>query len=183
MSAVELYSEALGVENLTTLDPDGAATLGLSAADHEVLVEVGLPLTAGPVFAFEVDGEPDTFTTQRMTAADGTENLALFIGGHRDRPELRYFLDVGNGCVVLCSLDEQRPVFEVVNSSLTVFVEFLLRFAVYYEKESATVAEDLESVAELAALLHGQDPYSVRNSGTWWARVLEGLRSALVAED
>ncbi|MGW6195441.1 SUKH-4 family immunity protein [Kribbella sp. NPDC055110] len=175
--------EVLGDENLATLDPGEVELLGLSAPDAETLVEVGLPVEAGPLFTIDVVGEPGMLAVQRMTSADGEENLALFIGGPRDLPELRYFLDVRNGVVVLCSVVDEHPQYEVVNSSLSVFAEFLLRFAVYSAKGSATVEEDRLSIEELALLLHERDPYAIRNSGTWWSKVLDRLRGTALEEN
>lgn len=182
MQTVEQLVEVLGDENLATLDPGEVELLGLSAADAETLVEVGLPVEAGPLFTIDVVGEPGMLAALPMTSADGEESLALFIGGPRDQPELRYFLDVRNGVVVLCSVDNERPQYEVVNSSFAVFAEFLLRFAVYYEKESATVEEERLAIEELALLLHERDPYAIRNAGTWWSKILDRLRGTTLEE-
>lgn len=182
MRTVEQLIEVLGDENLATLDPGEVELLGLSAADAETLVEVGLPVEAGPLFTIDVVGEPGMLAAMPMTSADGEESFALFIGGPRDQPELRYFLDVRNGAVVVCSVTDESAQYEVVNSSLAVFAEFLLRFAVYYANESATVEEDRLAIEELALLLHERDPFAIRNSGTWWSKVLDRLRGLALEE-
>lgn len=182
MTVDQLLVDALGEENLVTLDPEDAELLGLSAADTETLVNHGLPADAGPLFTVDVAGDPGMFTGQRVTTREGEPNIVLFIGGPGNRPELRYFLDVRNGFVVLCSVDDGNPRHEVVNSSLAVFAEFLLWFAVYYQSPNSSPADEYRAVEELAGQLRERDPYALRHPGTWWSIVLEGLRQAIADE-
>lgn len=84
---------------------------------------------------------------------------------------MRYFLDLKNSVVVLCSLDDADPVTEVVNSSLSNFTEFIHRLGVYYETGNG-------EVDQLEAHLRDRDPFAFRHPNTWWSMALRAFKTS-----
>ncbi|SEG88779.1 SUKH-4 immunity protein [Nonomuraea solani] len=155
-----------GAEDVITLDAGQAGELGLSETDRVLLTETGLPRVAGgPFWADIPDGPLGLFTVLPL---DG-DNRALILGGTGPDGDMLYFLDVREGVVVLLSQGE-RPEFEIVNTSLTAFAEFVRRLGAYTRSERP--ADDKARLAEIAAGLERLDPEAFRHPHCWWALVV-----------
>ena len=167
-------SDIFGEENIIALDFDDAVGLGCSELDALLLSHVGLPSDAGAAFTTELDGEPGLFRVQMLDSPDGSTNAALFLGAPGNQM-MRYFLDVKNSVVVLCSLDDAKPATEVINSTFSNFIDFIHRIGAYYHSDGRTADDEPRAAKELAELLQERDPFAFREPGTWWSLVLSTL--------
>lgn len=175
MLSRENLAQVFGEENIVTLDFDDAMDLGLSELDVLLLSHVGLPRDVGAVFTTELDGPPGIFSVQALDMPDGGANAAIFLGAPGGNRNLRYFLDVKNDLVVLGSLDDTNPTAEVVNSSLSHFVDFVHRIGAFYFAEDMGSETETLSANELAEQLKTRDPYAFRHSNTWWAMAVSAI--------
>ena len=168
-----------GEENVVTLDAGKAAELGLSEADAKLLTETGLPSTAGMVFGTDLSDWTFGLFDSVPLNEDGR---ALWLGTTGPDGDMLYFLDVAQGLVVLFSPGDEgeepeEPEFEVVNSSLGNFAEFVRRIGSYMDSpESDDPADDRAQLAELTAELEERDPDAFEHPHSWWAMVTSRLR-------
>ncbi len=140
-----------------------------------LLSYVGLPEDIGPAFTMKLDGEPGLFTVQTLDSPDGSTSSALFLGAPGQDQAMRFFLDVKNSVVVLCSLDDVGSTIEVVNSTFSSFVDFIHRIGAFRHAEGRSADEEALAVRDLTDLLRERDPFAFREPGTWWSRVLSTL--------
>lgn len=169
--------DEFGESGVVTMDPKDAQKVGISDLDSLILSHVGLPRHVGAVFTADVTGNPSLFSVQKFQAA-GQDSKALFIGGPRDDPDMRYFLDVSEGFVVLFANGDTGPQAEIVNSDLSCFLEFIYRMGMRNNApRSADESQGRAETEELAAALMECDPYAFRRSDTWWSMVIDQLRS------
>jgi SUKH-4 immunity protein len=175
MLSKDNLADIFGEENIVALDFDDAVRLGFSELDALLLSHVGLPHDIGAVFTVELDGPPGLFSVQSFDPPADTSNSAIFIGAPGNNQMMRYFLDVKNSLVVLCSLDDANPKAEVINSSLSNFVDFIHRIGAFYVAESMSHDDEVRSVNALAEHLKDRDPYAFREPNTWWSMVVSSL--------
>ncbi|GAA4621410.1 hypothetical protein GCM10023196_009470 [Actinoallomurus vinaceus] len=167
---------AAGEEDVVTLDVEVGKGLGLSTADLALLTETGLPRLAGGHFCADIpDGPLGLFTVRPLSE----DNRALVLGGAGPDGDMLYFLDVNEGIVVLLSLGDgdEEPQFEVVNTTLRAFAEFVRRLGAYVHSPWAErPADDKARLAEIAAGLKELDPEAFKHPHCWWAMVVARLR-------
>ncbi|MEU8103988.1 SUKH-4 family immunity protein [Nonomuraea muscovyensis] len=163
---------AAGKEDLVTLDVEKGRELGLSQADLVLLTETGLPRVAGGHFCADIpDGPLGLFTVRPLDEDD----RALILGGTGPDGDMLYFLDVNEGSVVLLSRgdEDEEPGFEIVNTTLEAFAEFVRRLGAYVDAPRAErPADDKARLAEIAAGLEELDPEAFRHPHCWWAMVI-----------
>ncbi|NDU74289.1 hypothetical protein GWI34_16840 [Actinomadura sp. DSM 109109] len=166
---------AAAAEDAVTLDAATGAEIGLSEADLALLTGTGLPRDAGGYFSTDIpDGPLGLFAAVPLNEDD----RALILGGTADGGML-YFLDVNEGAVVLFSPGEdgEEPQFEMVNTSLRSFAEFVHRLGAYVSAPwSGQPADDKARLAEIAAGLRELDPEAFAHPHCWWALVVARLR-------
>lgn len=169
---------AVGMGDIVTLDVETGRELGLAEADLVLLTETGLPRVAGEHFCADIpDGTLGLFSVRPL----GEDNRALILGGVGADGDMLYFLDVNEGAVVLLALGDgdEAPQFEVVNTSLRAFVEFVGRLGAYVGMPPAErPAEDRARLAEMAAALEALDPEAFKHPHSWWAMVVARHRRA-----
>ncbi|MFB7269228.1 SUKH-4 family immunity protein [Streptomyces sp. NPDC056244] len=165
-----------GEDNVINLDANASAARGISAEDAKVLAEVGLPTFVDVLFTLKVHGPPKIFTV--LPVGSGSESVNIFIlGSPTDSPELRYFLDLKRGYVVLLSRGPDGPQAEIVNSSLTQFIEFLYRVALHKQSTAEATAEERSRGAyDLHAYLAERDSMAFAAPDSWWSIVLNALK-------
>ncbi|MEO3873156.1 SUKH-4 family immunity protein [Nonomuraea sp. B12E4] len=163
---------AVEEEGVVTLEVEKGKELGLSKDDFVLLTEIGLPRDAGEHFCTEIsEGLPGLFSVQPLNEDD----QALILGGAGPDGDLLYFLDVSRGLVVLLALGDgdEKPEYEVVNTTLATFVEFVRRLGAYTSSPWAErPADDRARLAEIAAELEELDPEAFRHPHCWWAMVI-----------
>ncbi|NJP88635.1 hypothetical protein HCN51_04035 [Nonomuraea sp. FMUSA5-5] len=161
-----------------TLDVEKGKELGLREADLVLLTETGLPRSAGGHFSTDIpDGPLGLFAV--VPLAEG--NHGLIVGGPHQDGDMVFFLDVDEGAVVLVDLDggDEGLKFEVVNTSLASFAEFVQRLGAYADASPAErPADDKARLAEIAASLQTLDPEAFRHPHCWWAMVVARHRRA-----
>ncbi|MFB6712919.1 MULTISPECIES: SUKH-4 family immunity protein [unclassified Streptomyces] len=175
MLSRDILVDVFDEENIITLDFDDAVSLGLSELDALLLSHVGLPRDIGTAFTTELEGSPGLFSVQPLDTPDGTSNAAIFLGAPGRKQMMRYFLDVKNSLVVLCSLDDANPAAEVINSSFSNFVDFIHHIGVFYQAEGMSPDEERRSADELAEHLRERDPYAFREPKTWWSMAISTI--------
>jgi hypothetical protein len=175
MLSRDTLADVFGEENIIALDFDDAVDVGLSELDALLLSHVGLPSDIGTVFTTELVGSPGLFSVQSLDSPDGSPNSAIFLGAPGSNQTMRYFLDVKNSLVVLCSLDDANPTAEVVNSSFSNFIDFIHRVGVYYHAEGMSPDEEMRSSRELVEHLKARDPYAFREPNSWWSMVISTI--------
>ncbi|MEV3926930.1 SUKH-4 family immunity protein [Actinomadura coerulea] len=167
---------ATGWEDVVTLDVATGSELGLAEADLTLLTETGLLRDAGGFFCADIpDGPLGLFTVVPMNE----DNRALILGGSGPDGDMLYFLDVNEGFVVLFSPGEggEEPQFEIVNTTLRSFAEFVRRLGAYtYSPRAERPADDKARLAEIAASLAELDPEAFDHPHRWWAMVVARLR-------
>ncbi|NYD48416.1 hypothetical protein BJY14_004399 [Actinomadura luteofluorescens] len=167
---------AAGGDDVVTLDVATGSELGLSEADLTLLTETGLLKDAGGYFCADIpDGPLGLFTVLPLNE----DNRALILGGTGPDGDMLYFLDVRQGFVVLFSPgdDDEEPQFEIVNSTLRSFAEFVGRLGAYvYSPWSERPADDKARLAEIAAGLEELDPEAFDHPHCWWAMAVARLR-------
>lgn len=175
-------SDIFGEENIIALDFDDAVGLGCSELDALLLSHVGLPSDAGAAFTTELDGEPGLFRVQMLDSPDGSTSAALFLGAPGQDQTMRYFLDVKNSVVVVCSLDDAGPAIEVVNGTFSDFVDFVHRIGAFCHTDGRSADEQALAAEELSRLLQERDTFAFRKPDTWWSRLLSTLTEQPGAE-
>jgi hypothetical protein len=168
------FVEIFGEENIETMDYREALRIGLDEEDALILSHVGLPRNCGALFTTEVEGSPPLFAVRNFS--DDGVNRAVILGGPRDDQKMRYFLNVRDGFVGLIAFHDE-PRGEVVNSTLSDFLEFLYRIArrdVSPAPESA--AERVQDADQLAEILIDRDPHAFREPDTWWSIAITKIR-------
>lgn len=167
---------AAGEEDVVTLDVDKGTELGLSQTDLVLLTETGLPRVAGAHFCADIpDGRLGLFAV----LPGNEDNRALILGGTGPDGDMLYFLDVNEGVVVLLSRGDgdEGLQFEMVNTTLGAFAEFVRRLGEYMHSPRAErPADGKVRLAEIAAGLEELDPEAFRHPHCWWAMVVSRLR-------
>lgn len=167
---------AAGEDDAVTLDVAKASELGLPEADLRLLTETGLLRDAGGYFCTDIpDGPLGLFAVLPLNE----DNRALVLGGTGPDGDMLYFLDVNEGVVVLFSPGEgdEEPQFEIVNTSLRSFTEFVRRLGAYvYSPWAERPADDKARLAEIAAGLEELDPESFAHPHCWWSMAVARLR-------
>ncbi len=176
MASHDELVEIFGEERLATIPYRDALEIGLDEEDALVVSHVGLPRDCGAIFTTRVEGSPPLFAVRNFS--DDGANHAMILGGPRDDPEMRYFLNVRDRFVGLIVFGDE-PRGEVVNSTLGDFVEFLYRIALRDSAaEPSSTAEKEQEADQLAEILINRDPHAFRESDTWWSIALEKVREA-----
>lgn len=171
---VEIFDE----ENIVTISYREALKIGLGEEDALVVSHVGLPRNCGAIFTTQIEGSPPLFAVRNFS--DDGANRAVILGGPRDDPKMRYFLNIRDRFVGLIVFDDD-PRGEVVNSTLGDFVEFLYRVALRDSSPTPASAEEGErEIDQLAEALINRDPHAFRESDTWWSIALEKIRESSV---
>ncbi|WP_326710589.1 SUKH-4 family immunity protein [Streptomyces sp. NBC_01474] len=166
--------EIFGESNIEKMGYREALRIGLDEEDALVLSHVGLPRNCGALFTTEVDASPPLFTVRNFS--DDGSNRAVILGGPRDDPKMRYFLNVRDRFVGLIALRDE-PRGEVVNSTLADFVEFLYHIARRdVSPAPASAAEGVQDADQLAEILIDRDPHAFREPDTWWSIALTQIR-------
>ncbi|MFC9609612.1 SUKH-4 family immunity protein [Streptomyces sp. NPDC056938] len=166
--------EIFGESNIEKMGYREALRIGLDEEDALVLSHVGLPRNCGALFTTEVDASPPLFTVRNFS--DDGSNRAVILGGPRDDPQMRYFLNVRDRFVGLIAFHDE-PRGEVVNSTLADFVEFLYHIARRdVSPASASAAEGVQDADQLAEILIDRDPHAFREPDTWWSIALTQIR-------
>ncbi|WP_329097511.1 SUKH-4 family immunity protein [Actinomadura citrea] len=167
---------AAGEEGVVTLDVATGSELGLSEDDLMLLTGTGLPRDAGGYFCTDIpDGPLGLFAVLPLNE----DNRALILGGTGPDGDMLYFLDVNEGVVVLFSPGEgdEEPQFEMVNTTLRSFAEFVSRLGAYvYSPWAERPADDKARLAEIAAGLAELDPEAFGHPHSWWAMAVARLR-------
>ncbi|MCX4910043.1 SUKH-4 family immunity protein [Streptomyces sp. NBC_00878] len=167
---VRLY----GRENVYTATPEDADRFGLSPADSDFLVHVGLPRHAPPFFTTQVEGGPDFLEVIDFTTSEG-EQRELVVGGPPGDPEMRFSLDVNEGFITLAVLRGDDSHGEIVNNSLGDFIEFIYRIDEHARRVAGDPSVREESLQELSAHLRSIDQFSFERADDWWAVALHLL--------
>ncbi|MFB7495715.1 SUKH-4 family immunity protein [Streptomyces sp. NPDC056161] len=166
--------EIFGERNIETFDYREALRIGLDEEDALILSHVGLPKNCGALFTTEVEGSPPLFAVRNFS--DDGANRAVILGGPRDDPKMRYFLNVRDSFVGLIAFHDE-PRGEVVNSTLGDFVEFLYRIARRdVSPTPGSSAEGVRDADELAEILIDRDPHAFREPDTWWSIAIKQIR-------
>ncbi|MEU5536821.1 SUKH-4 family immunity protein [Streptomyces sp. NPDC020362] len=174
MASHEELVEIFGEENIDRMPYRKALQVGLSEEDALVVSHVGLPRNCGALFTTSVEGSPPLFAVRNFS--DDGANRALILGGPRDDPKMRYFLNVRDRFVGLIVFGDE-PRGEVVNSTLGDFVEFLFHIARRdVSPAPASAAEGIHDADQLAAALIDRDPHAFREPDTWWSIALQQIR-------
>nr|WP_281250046.1 SUKH-4 family immunity protein [Nonomuraea jiangxiensis] len=165
------------------MDAEKGRELGLSKDDFVLLTETGLPRVAGEHFSTDIPaGSPGLFAVRPLNEDD----QALILGGTGPDGDMLYFLDVSRGLVVLLSLGDgdEKPEYEVVNTTLGAFVEFVRRLGAYTSLPWAErPADDMARLAEIAEELEELDPEAFGHPHCWWAMVIAHHRRQLARRE
>ncbi|MCP2336149.1 SUKH-4 family immunity protein [Actinomadura rupiterrae] len=165
-------------KDVVTLDAGTGRELGLSESDFEILTGTGLP-KEGLHFDTDVPDEP--FGLFAVQPLNGT-GRALFLGGTGTDGDMRFFLDVQGGNVVLLIPGEDGELqTEMVNTSLAQFLEFLRRLGDLMDEPASPT--DRARLQELTAELTELSPESFRHPHCWWPMVIDHLRRMLARRD
>ncbi|GAA3774214.1 hypothetical protein GCM10022225_72430 [Plantactinospora mayteni] len=168
--------EAFGEDNVVLLDAEKARSAGLSEMDMLILTHVGFPRYAGPLFTTDIVGQPALFQVEEFPA-NGVINRVMFLGGPEDDDQARFFLDIPDGFIVFMALTDDGSEAEVINSTLSDFLEFVYRFGVRYQSPAPeTIEEVRQETDELDALLRDRDPHAFRQAQTWWSMAIDAIR-------
>ena len=168
--------QAFGPDGTVAMDYKEALGIGLSEVDALIVSHVGLPRHVGPTFTTEIVGSPPLFAVRNFS--DDGANKALILGGPSDDERMRYFLNVRDGFVGLVAFYEE-PQGEIVNSTLSDFVEFVYRIGIRDltpEPESASARR--AETEELASLLVERDPFAFAEPDNWWSMVIAQIRES-----
>ncbi|WP_263169746.1 SUKH-4 family immunity protein [Streptomyces sp. SCSIO ZS0520] len=145
-----------------------------AATDLELLRTVGIPLHVDRILSLE-SGTPEAFSVFPVSTTDGDLDL-LVLGSPSIKSAMRYLLDTKDGYVVLLDLESQQPALEVVNESLSNFMEYVYRIA-RYQSFRENVAENGVAIADykelLSTYLVSMDSFAFAKTTNWWSMVFD----------
>jgi hypothetical protein len=169
-----------GSDNIRTMDFETAREVGASDENLFILVQVGLPRDAGPLFTTETTSPPKTFTAQQFKTPEDEVSVALFLGRPRDDRMMRYFLDIKKRYVALFAMDDNgNAESEIINSSLSDFLEFIYMIgARYYGPPHADAEAAKKENQELSIALMERDAFAFRRPDSWWSMAINQIHKS-----
>jgi SUKH-4 immunity protein of toxin-antitoxin system len=127
--------DVFGADNVVMLDRSSSRHDRLRPEDVEVLCGTGLPTAIPGLFTIDFDKLPKAFSTITIsTDNDGGRMDLLCLGAPDSESEFRYLLNLSQGSIVLLNMEKMMA--EVINESLSNFVEFLYRIQQFVQFRS-----------------------------------------------
>lgn len=160
-NAVQIWGE------LAPVPPETVRSLGLASGAAELLVTVGLPLSAEPLFAAVSPSLVESGPGQG-TVHFGTDFATMMCVAPPDGP--------------VHSISEHAGLTtRYVNASLGSFVEFLFHTC-RVRKHIPDLDDDSidREIYDLHAQLNRVDPSAFGNPDSWWSVIFEQLRNGLL---
>jgi hypothetical protein len=175
MATQQQLVDLFGIQNITCLDHSERELFASAGIEATELFEVGLPDRLSGAFSLEVLADPEAFDGV-PAALNGTRVTLVTLGAPHSDSSLRYFLNPGNGCVILGELGEDVPKAETVNKSLGIFIEFLYRIGRYKAFRNGVDEDQRADYKDLLiAYLSALDAESLRTPENWWSLVVDKL--------
>ncbi|WP_436988760.1 SUKH-4 family immunity protein [Streptomyces sp. enrichment culture] len=170
--------EVFGEENVVCVSYEETVRLGVRPVDRRVLAYVGLPRRVKPFYTTDIEGAPEMYSVKAFSFSGG-DKKALCIGGPEEGGEMRFFLDMEEGSVVLVDFHGGETRAEVVNSTLDDFVEFLHRFGLCEKDILGRSPEEIgEYVRGMEEVLKDFDPLAFSCDDSWWSMAIDHVNQS-----